>query len=82
MNNDYVTEKCYDRMIRSEMVNKREQMTYDTSRKERFTDCCPDQSGNVIPLMWSQEGGEPRSGEAVTTSDREVRAKRPLSAVF
>lgn len=38
MNNDYVTEKCYDRMIRSEMVNKREQMTYDTSRKERFTD--------------------------------------------
>lgn len=27
MNNDYVTEKCYDRMIRSEMVNKREQMT-------------------------------------------------------
>lgn len=81
MNNDYVTEKCYDRtiaMIRSEMVNKREQMTYDTSRKERFTD-------SVVLIrvgMSSQEGGEPRSGEAVTTSDREVRAKWPLSAVF
>lgn len=76
MNNDYVTEKCYDRMIRSEMVNKREQMTL-LGKKDLQT-----QSGNVIPLMWSQEGGEPRSGEAVTTSDREVRAKRPLSAVF
>lgn len=38
--------------------------------------CCPGWSGNVIPPMWSQTGEEPRSGEAMTTSDRKGRAKR------
>ncbi len=40
--------------------------------------CCPDWSGKVIPSTWSQKGEEPSPGGAMTTSDRERRAKWPI----